>query len=118
GRVLAHDAHDQLLTVAIDGGQIQLASGRPRAVGESVRLRVLARDVSLARTRAADSSILNLLPARITQLADDGPGQVLVALDVAGTTLLARITLRSCRTLALAVGDEVFAQVKGVALVD
>ena len=41
-----------------------------------------------------------------------------VALDVAGTTLLARITLRSCRTLALAVGDEVFAQVKGVALVD
>lgn len=118
GRVLAHDAHDQLLTVAIDSGQIQLASGRPRAVGESVRLRVLARDVSLARTRAADSSILNLLPARITQLADGGPGQVLVALDVAGTTLLARITLRSCRTLALAVGDEVFAQVKGVALVD
>lgn len=118
GRVLAHDAHDQLLTVTIDGGQIQLASGRPRAVGESVRLRVLARDVSLARTRAADSSILNLLPARITQLADDGPGQVLVALDVVGTTLLARITLRSCRTLALAVGDEVFAQVKGVALVD
>ena len=118
GRVPAHDAHDQLLTVAIDSGQIQLASGRPRAMGESVRLRVLARDVSLARTRAADSSILNLLPARITQLADDGPGQVLVALDVVGTTLLARITLRSCRTLALAVGDEVFAQVKGVALVD
>ncbi|QPN30997.1 molybdenum ABC transporter ATP-binding protein [Diaphorobacter sp. JS3051] len=118
GRVLAHDARDQLLTVAIAGGQIQLASGRPRAVGETVRLRMLARDVSLARTRAPDSSILNLLPARITQLADDGPGQVLVALDVAGTTLLARITLRSCRTLALAVGDEVFAQVKGVALVD
>ncbi|MGE4328748.1 molybdenum ABC transporter ATP-binding protein [Diaphorobacter sp.] len=118
GRVLTYDAHDQLLTVAINGGQIQLASGRPRATGETVRLRVLARDVSLARTRAADSSILNLLPARITQLADDGPGQVLAALDVAGITLLARITLRSCRTLALAVGDAVFAQVKGVALVD
>ncbi|MHA7598375.1 molybdenum ABC transporter ATP-binding protein [Alicycliphilus sp. T452] len=118
GRVLAYDGDDHLLTVGIEGGQIQLASSRPRAVGECVRLRMLARDVSLARTRASDSSILNLLPARITQLADDGPGQVLVALDAAGTTLLARITRRSCRTLALAAGEAVFAQVKGAALVD
>ncbi len=118
GQVAAYDAQDELLTVATPGGPIQLASGHPRAVGDHVRLRVLARDVSLARTRAADSSILNLLPARITQLADDGPGQVLVALDMTGARLLARITQRSCRTLALAEGDEVFAQVKGVALVD
>jgi len=118
GRVLAHDAQDHLLTVGFKGARIHLVSSRPRTEGESVRLRVLARDVSLARTRARDSSILNLLPVRITQLADEGPGQVLVALDMAGTTLLARITRRSCRTLALAVGDVVYAQVKGVALVD
>ena len=118
GRIAAHDGHDHLLTVAIQGGQLQLITHRPRMVGEYVRLRVLARDVSLARTHADDSSILNLLPARITQLADDEPGQVLVALDAAGTTLLARITRRSCRNLALAVGDAVFAQVKGVALMD
>ena len=45
-------------------------------------------------------------------------GELLVALDAAGTALLARITRRSCQQLALAVGDTVFAQVKGVALVD
>ena len=118
GRVLAHDAQDHLLTVGFKGARIHLVSSRARAEGESVRLRVLARDVSLARTRASDSSILNLLPVRIAQLADEGPGQVLVALDAAGTTLLARITRRSCQTLALAVGDAVYAQVKGVALVD
>ena len=118
GQVLAHDASDHLLSVAFSGGQLHLVATHPRTVGESVRLRVLARDVSLARTRAADSSILNLLPARITQLAQDSPGQVLVALDSAGTPLLARITQRSCQQLALAVGDTVFAQVKGVALVD
>ena len=121
GALAAIDQRWNLLEVRFAGGVLHCvqAAGTPlRHVGERLRLRVLARDVSLARTRAADSSILNLLPARITQLADDGPGQVLVALDVAGTTLLARITLRSCRTLALAVGDEVFAQVKGVALVD
>ncbi|HQQ70585.1 MAG TPA: molybdenum ABC transporter ATP-binding protein [Alicycliphilus sp.] len=118
GQVLAHDARDHLLSVAFSGGQLHLVTSHPRPVGDSVRLRVLARDVSLARTRAADSSILNLLPACITQLAEDSPGQVLVALDAAGTALLARITQRSCQQLALAVGDSVFAQVKGVALVD
>ena len=118
GRVAGHDASDHLLTVDIAGGRLHLISTRARLPGESVRLRVLARDVSVARTRAPDSSILNLLPARITQLAPDGPGQVLVALDAGGTALLARITQRSCTALALAVGQDVFAQVKGVALVD
>lgn len=117
-QVLAHDAHDHLLSVAFSGGRLHLIATQEYVAGEAVRLRVLARDVSLARTRATDSSILNLLPARITQLAEDSPGQMLVALDAAGTALLARITRRSCQQLALAVGDTVFAQVKGVALVD
>ena len=117
-QVLAHDAHDHLLSVAFSGGRLHLIATQQYVAGEAVRLRVQARDVSLARTRATDSSILNLLPARITQLAEDSPGQMLVALDAAGTALLARITRRSCQQLALAVGDTVFAQVKGVALVD
>jgi molybdate transport system ATP-binding protein len=118
GCVLAHDAHDHLLTVAFGGGQLQVVSPRAYAPGEPVRLRVPARDVSVARTRAPDSSILNLLPARITHVAPDGPGQALVQLDAGGTALLARITQRSCGALALAEGQEVFAQVKGVALVE
>ena len=118
GQVLAHDASDHVLSVAFSGGQLHLVSAQPRAMGESVRLRVLVRDVSLARTHAPDSSILNLLPARITQLVEDSPGQVLVGLDSAGTRLLARITRRSCQQLALNEGDTIFAQVKAVALVD
>ena len=117
-QVLAHDARDHLLSVAFSGGQLHLVTTQPRAAGDSVRLRVLARDVSLARTRAADSSILNLLPARVIELANDSPGQMLVALDSGGTRLLARITQRSCQQLALAKGDTVFAQIKAVALVD
>jgi molybdate transport system ATP-binding protein len=118
GQVAAHDAHDHLLTVAFGGGTLQVVSTRAHAPGEPVRLRVPARDVSLARTLAQGSTILNLLPARITQLTPDGPGQTLVALDAGGTTLLARITQRSCQQLALGVGEQVFAQVKGVAVVD
>lgn len=118
GCVLSYDARDQLLTVGVKGAHIQLVSSRPHQADDSVRLRVLARDVSLARTRAIDSSILNLLPVRITQLADESPGQVMVALDLSGTTLLARITARSCHTLGLAVGEVIYAQIKGVALVE
>jgi molybdate transport system ATP-binding protein len=56
--------------------------------------------------------------ARVTALREDGPGQVLVALDAAGTPLLARVTQRSAQALALAPGLPVFAQIKSVALLD
>jgi len=55
---------------------------------------------------------------RITALQPDGPGQVMVALDAAGTPLLARITQRSAHHLGLAVGQALLAQVKGVAVLD
>jgi len=79
---------------------------------------VLARDVSLALSRASDTSILNVLPATVRELTSDGPAQVLVALDLQGTPLLARITQRSARTLQLAPGQRVFAQIKGVGILD
>jgi molybdate transport system ATP-binding protein len=78
---------------------------------------VLARDVSLALTQARDSSILNVLPATVQALADDGPAQLLVALDLSGT-LLARITRKSAAQLGLGPGQRVFAQIKGVAVLD
>ena len=116
--VLRHDPHDQLLSVAFGGGELHLVSTRPHAPGSAVRLRVPARDVSLSRSAATHSTILNIVPARITQLAPEGPGLVAVALDCGGTPLLARITQRSCATLGLAEGEALFAQIKGVALVD
>jgi len=118
GRVLAWDAQDQLLTVGFAGGQLHLATGHARPVGQAARLRVPARDVSLTRHRPQGSSVLNVLPARIMQIAPEAPGQVLVALDAGGTRLLARISQRSRRELALQEGEELFAQVKGAALTD
>lgn len=116
--VLRHDAHDQLLSVAFGGGELHLVSHHAHAPGSTVRLRIAARDVSLSRTAPTDSTILNILPARITELAPQGPGLVAAALDCTGTPLLARITQRSCESLGLAPGQTLFAQVKGAALVD
>jgi molybdate transport system ATP-binding protein len=85
--------------------------------GEAVRVRVLARDVSVSLSRATDSSILNVLPARVESLKDEGPGSVMLRLKVGPEAhLLARVTRRSVEQLSLRAGMAVFAQVKGVAL--
>ncbi|MBT9440676.1 MAG: TOBE domain-containing protein, partial [Acidovorax sp.] len=44
--------------------------------------------------------------------------QMMVALDAGTTRLLARVTQRSAQALALAPGQPVFAQVKGIAIVN
>ena len=118
GTVLRHDAHDHTTTVGFAGGQLLLVSPAPRTPGEPLRLRVHARDVSLALERPADTSILNVLPATVAELADDSPGQRMVGLDLGSVRLLARVTQRSAQTLGLAPGMAVFAQVKGVAIVN
>ena len=115
------EADYQLLHVRFAGGTIQCvhAPGTPlRQPGERVRLRVQARDVSLTLRAAQDTSILNVLPASVTSLVADGPAQTLVALDAGGTPLLARVTRKSADALQLAPGLPVFAQIKGVAVLD
>lgn len=94
------------------------------AVGQRVRVRVLARDVSVSLSHATDSSILNILPAVVAGLRDDVQGSVMLSLQLGvghvpgdgAPHLLARVTRRSAEHLGLRVGLPVFAQVKGVAL--
>ena len=116
--VQSHDAADHLSTLAFDGGQLQLVMAHPRAVGTQVQLRVQARDVSLSLGRPESSSILNILPAQVLNLREDGPGQVMVSLQSGNTRLLARITQHSARALQLQAGLPLFAQIKGMALLD
>lgn len=118
GTVESHDPVWQLTRVAFSGGWLQLASPQPRRAGLPVRLRIQARDVSLCLSPPVDSSILNIVPARVAHLRDDGAGQVMVTLDAGGTPLLARITGKSAALLGLQPGLAVHAQVKGIALVD
>ena len=81
-------------------------------------MRIQARDVSLALSPQHDSSILNTLPATIAAIDMQTPGRALVRLEVGNAALLARLTRKSLDHLGLEVGQQVFAQVKSVALVD
>jgi molybdate transport system ATP-binding protein len=105
------------------GGHLLVPHGRPAppAPGTPLRVCIHARDVSLALQPPAQTSILNVLPARITRIDDDGAGQWLIGLRLGsqteGAALLSRITRHSGERLGLAPGQTVHAQVKGVALV-
>ncbi len=120
GQLLAHHEQDHLSALGFAGGQLLLPTTpalASRPLGSAVRLTIAARDVSLSLQPLAHTSLLNSLPATITGLREDGPGQVLAALAVGESQLLAHISQRSARQLALAPGQAVFAHIKGVALV-
>jgi molybdate transport system ATP-binding protein len=110
-----HDETYHLTRLDFAGGSISVAR-QPHALGRPLRLRIHARDVSLALERHVDSSILNILPARVMEITDENPAQAMVRLDAGGVTLLARITRKSSALLGLEPGMAIFAQVKSVAL--
>jgi molybdate transport system ATP-binding protein len=88
-------------------------------IGRRVRVRVLARDVSLAREQQKDSSILNCLPGIVDAVSDEEhPGLALVRVNVGETIMIARVTKRSAASLGIIVGGPIWVQVKSVALLD
>jgi molybdate transport system ATP-binding protein len=114
-RLAGHEP-DCLSRLDFPGGALYVGQ-RQEAVGSRLRCRIHARDVSLALARPIGTSIVNVLPAVVTAVAGtDVPGHVLVQLRVGDSPLLARITERSRRELAIAPGLQLWAQVKGVAL--
>jgi len=83
-----------------------------------VRVRVLARDVSLAE-EPGTSSIQNVLRGCVDAVADDGhPGLALVRVRVGDAMLLARLTKRSAASLGVAPGRTLWVQMKSVALME
>lgn len=116
--VAEHDAHWQLTRLRFGGGEI-FVSQRALNIGAPVRVRILARDISIALGSDNASSIQNRLASQITGIAPaEDPAQCLIGLQAGGVPLLARITRRAADQLGLAVGQSVWAQVKAVALLD
>ncbi|WP_374407115.1 molybdenum ABC transporter ATP-binding protein [Hydrogenophaga sp.] len=118
GVVAERDVRWHLARVDFPGGHLWVRDGG-QALGAAVRLRILARDVSLALTPTADTSLLNSLPAVVEQIAEEShPALALCRLRLGGgSSLLARLTRRSAAALNLQPGLAVWAQIKAVALI-
>lgn len=117
GQVAERDPAWHLARVDFPGGGLWLRDP-DLPLGHPVRLRVLARDVSLATREPADSTILNHLRGVITGVVgEDHPAQCLVRVQCGGSSLLARVTRRSMDTLGLGIDSSVWVQVKSVAII-
>jgi molybdate transport system ATP-binding protein len=117
GHIGAVDAEWHLSRVDFEGGRIWMRdAGLP--VGKAVRIRILARDVSLATAEPLNTSIQNQLQGVSQSITPDAhPSQVMVVLKCGTEEVLARVTRRAIGELGLQVGMPVWAQVKSVALV-
>lgn len=108
-----------LTSVVCSGGEVlQLPSTDvSAAVGQRVRLRIRARDVSLCLQRPQGSSILNILPAKISDIAKRAQqGSRIIKLDMNGDVLLAKVSEYSVQQLNLQPNLQLFAQIKSAAL--
>lgn len=116
GTLGARDERWHLARVDLDAGSLWVRDAG-QAPGRPARVRVLARDVSLAREAPGHSSISNVLPALVEALGDDEhPALVLARLRCGKQVLLARLTRRSLHELDLAPGAQAYAQIKAAAL--
>lgn len=117
GMIAERDSHWHLAKVNCAGADFWVRDGG-HAIGDTVRIRILARDVSIALSHTHDSSILNILPAVVSEIGNDAhPAHALVKLQLGTSQLVSRLTQRSVQSLGLAAGQKVFAQIKAVALI-
>ena len=118
GRVSAYDADYQLLSLQLPGTSLNIrVPHTPMDAGQALRCKVQARDVSLNLHSAGHSSILNRLPVTVvSEMNADNAAHVLIRLDAAGTPLLARITRYSRDHLDIHPGQQLWAQIKAVAV--
>lgn len=111
-----HDSDYFLTRLAIDNKLPLFLTHTDSKVGEKVRVRIPARDISITLQRPEQTSILNILPACIDEIEICSGARVLLRLRVANQYLLVRLTRKSVDQLQLKPGLNVYAQIKTVAL--
>ncbi|WP_299082258.1 molybdenum ABC transporter ATP-binding protein [uncultured Paraglaciecola sp.] len=116
-KLVATDNQWHLMKMAFDGGELWLPYVE-REQASRQRVRVLASDVSLTLSPHTDSSILNVLSGTITNIIhDQDPAMSIVRLKVGECYLLARLTQKSLKNMALETNNTVWIQIKSAAIV-
>jgi len=115
-QVAAHDPSFMLTNLDLAGQRIVIPA-LDLPLGTEVRLRIRARDVTLATEKPSRISIRNILSGTVAEVAEEADtayAEVLV--DLGGAHIRARLTRHAVADLALAPGRPVFALIKSVAI--
>ena len=116
--IAERDEQWHLLRVEFSGGSLWVRDSG-LALGHKVRVRMLARDVSLSLDKKTGTSIQNILHGMVEEIADDKhPGLALVRVRVGESPVISRLTRRSVHELQLSAGKEIWVQVKSVAVLE
>ncbi|MBI1385096.1 MAG: molybdenum ABC transporter ATP-binding protein [Rhizobiales bacterium] len=117
-RVIGHDPVFRLTKLEICGQAMEMPTTEPALpVASLVRLRIRARDVSLAIERPAGVSMRNILAGTVVGIEEEPATAFAETLvDIGGTRLRARITRAAVADLGLAVGRPVFAMLKATVI--
>ena len=115
--IAEHESEYHLTRVDFLGGSISLPAIADK-IGTPLRIQIYARDVSITLEPSMATSILNVLAATITGITDDNQGRSIVRLQIGDQTLLAHITHKSTVLLKLQLGMKVYAQIKGISILN
>ena len=115
GTVLGPDPQSGLLRVRVGNGELKVHLG-DAAVGARLRVQLLARDLIVATQAPQYLSVRNTLSGVVTAVMDDAEDSDLIAVDIGGTIIMARVTKAATRDLGLAPQLPVWALVKTVSL--
>ena len=109
--------HDKyaMTKLQLDDGTYLWINGKPSTLGKPLRVRIYANHVSISSERPSNSSIRNILPAKITEIvAAENADNMQIKLALGKEHIWANITHWAFDDLALTVGQQVYAQIKGV----
>jgi molybdate transport system ATP-binding protein len=115
GTVLGTDTPSGLMRVQVGRGELKVQFGTLNA-GAKVRVQLLARDLIVATQVPRYLSVRNVLAGAVTAVTNDDGDSDLIAIDIGGTIIMARVTKAATRELHLAAGAPVWALVKAVSL--
>jgi molybdate transport system ATP-binding protein len=114
-RVLTHD-HDLALTTLLFADGMLRVPLIDNQIDSAVRVRIDARDVSIALARPMDVSITNRLPGRIAELVPLSAPYVRATCDLGMTQIHALIMRESVDRLALVPGLKAWVMIKAAAI--
>ena len=115
GIVTKQEKEFQLSTIQTANGNNIVVPGKTE-IGQQVRVRIQASNISLCKTAISDSSILNIIEGTISAIVDESGSHVLLQINSRNDLLLARITKKSSQHLELGIGQTIFMQIKAVAI--
>ncbi|MBD8891468.1 molybdenum ABC transporter ATP-binding protein [Roseibium litorale] len=116
GVVTHRDEQWDLSDVALDEGLVIQVPGLPASLGNRIRLRIPARDVSISLAKPSGISVRNILKAEVDALRPLDGAYLEAVCKVGAQMLRSRITRASAFELGLKPGQTVFLLIKSVTI--